>query len=121
MLTAGFMGVTALQPTQAGAPIQDMIATYPSMADSIYSRFGASATPSAKPVTEGYALAPMPNQDVFIPRIVGSTGPVVAPSMLGGKSNTYRGEGFMSGSTPQATQQPRRMPMPGISLKVPLN
>jgi hypothetical protein len=117
--TATILGSMSLQPTLAGAPIQDMVATYPSMADSIYSRFSVS-TPHSKPVAGGYALAPMPNQDAFAPRVAESKGPEVAPSLLGGKSNSYRGEGFVSGSTPQVTQQPKRMPMPGISLKVPL-
>jgi hypothetical protein len=113
------LGAMSAQSAWAGAPIKDMVATNPSMADSIYSRFSVSNLPR-KPVTGGYALAPMPNQDTYAPRIVEQQGPEVSPSILGGKSNSYRGEGFVSGSTPQVTQQPRRMPLPGISVKMPL-
>lgn len=119
-LTAIVVGVVSLQPARAGTPIHDMVATYPSMADSIYSRFSVT-TAHDKPVTDGFALAPMPNQGASAPRIVESQGAEVSPSVVGGRpASTFRGDGFMTGSTPQATQQPKRMPMPGISLKVPL-
>lgn len=117
---AMLLGAMSQHPAQAGAPIHDMVATYPSMADSINSRFSVGASQS-KPVPGGFALAPMPNQDAFAPRAVETQGAEVSPSLVGGRAPaSYRGEGFMKGSTPQVTQQPKRMPMPGISLKVPL-
>ncbi len=120
ILTSFVLAATSLQPTQAGTPIQDMVATYPSMADSIYNRFNVNIPHNKRASTGGYDIAPMPNQNSSAPRVVESTSPEVSPSMLGGKSNSYRGEGFVSGSSPQGIQQPKRMPMPGISLKVPL-
>lgn len=119
VLTAVGLAAMSVQTSQAGTPIQDMVATYPSMADSIYSRFSVNI-PQNKPLASGFDVAPTPNQNSFAPRAVESLGPEVSPSVLGGKLNTYRGEGFVSGSTPQGMQQPKRMPMPGISLKVPL-
>ncbi len=119
ILPAVVLGAMSLQPARAGAPIKDMVATNLSMADSINNRFTV-INPPGKSLTGGYAVAPMPNQDAYAPRIAEPQGPEVSPSILGGKSNSYRGEGFVSGSTPQVTQQPRRMPMPGISLKMPL-
>ena len=96
-----------------------MVATNPSMVDSLYSRFSVS-TPTAKLPATGYAAAPMPNQDASAPRIAEAQGPEVAPAMIGGKTTSFRGDGFMPGSTPQTAQQPKKMPLPGISLKVPL-
>ena len=113
------LAIASTQPAHAGAPIKDMVATYPSMVDSLYSRFSVS-TPQTKMPINGYAAAPMPNQDASAPRIVESQGPEVAPSMLGSKTTSFRGDGFISGSTPQVAQQPKKMPLPGISLKVPL-
>jgi hypothetical protein len=119
MLAAAVLSLAAPTGAHAGTPIKDMVATYPSMVDSLYSRMAVS-TPRAKLPTSGYDVAPMPNQDVFAPKIAGTQGPEVAPSLLGGKSNGYRGDGFVPGSTPQVQQQPKKMPLPGISLKVPL-
>ena len=64
--------------------------------------------------------APTPNQNVLAPRGELATGPVLEPSMFLQKA-TYRGDGYTLGSSQQVTQEPRRMPLPGINLKVPLN
>lgn len=114
-----WLAIASTQPAQAGTPIKDMVATYPSMIDSLYSRFSVSTPQTKMPIT-GYVAAPMPNQDAAAPRMAESQGPEVSPSMLGGNSTSFRGDGFISGSTPQVAQQPKKMPLPGISLKVPL-
>jgi hypothetical protein len=119
ILTAMFLTFASPITAQAGAPIKDMVATYPSMVDSLYGRFNATS-PQTKLPTSGYEAAPMPNQDASAPRIAQSQGPEVAPSLLGAKSTGFRGDGFVPGSTPQVQQAPKKMSLPGISLKVPL-
>jgi hypothetical protein len=89
------------------------------MTESLSSRFTVNGT-NARQDNTGFAAAPMPNQDASAPRIANSKGAEVSPAMLGAKTNVYRGDGFMPGSSPLVAQQPKRMPMPGISLKVPL-
>ncbi len=69
----------------------------------------------------GFAPAPTPNWDINAPHLASSSGGAVVGPGLFQQRNTYRGEGFTEGSSPQVTQQPRHMPIPGISLKVPLN
>lgn len=64
--------------------------------------------------------APTPNQNVTAPRPPAVTGTVVSPTMFR-PASTYRGDGYTHGSSQQVTQEPRRMPLPGISLTVPLN
>jgi hypothetical protein len=47
-------------------------------------------------------------------------GAAIEPTLYVGRGG-YRGDGFTPGSSPQATQQPRHIPLPGINLKMPLN
>jgi hypothetical protein len=63
--------------------------------------------------------APTPNQSVMAPHDTLASGPVLRPSLFR-QSNTYHGEGYTPGSQ-QVTQEPRRLPVPGFNLKVPLN
>ena len=67
----------------------------------------------------GFVAAPVPDPDAYAPRLLGATGPEVAPSMFKGHRN-YRGDGFIPDSSPQISQQSRRVSLPGISVKVPL-
>ena len=113
------LAIAATHPVHAGTPIKDMVATYPSMVDSLYSRFSVGTANTKLPIN-GYAAAPMPNQDASAPRVAESQGPEVSPAFIGGKTTGTRGDGFVPGSTPQVVQQPKKMPLPGISLKVPL-
>ncbi len=80
----------------------------------------SSTTTPAVVVPERFEPAPTPNLDIDAPLTVTSSGAVVAPTLLGQKA-TYRGEGFVQGSSPQVVQQSRHMSLPGISLRVPLN
>ncbi len=79
-----------------------------------------SATKPAPVVPERFVPAPTPNLDIDAPLNIATPGTVVAPTLLGQKA-TYRGEGFVQGSSPQVVQQSRHMSLPGISLRVPLN
>ncbi len=74
----------------------------------------------ASPPVNRFEPAPIPNQDILAPRIAAASGAVVGPGLFQQKA-AFRGDGYVQGSTPQLTQEPRRMPLPGISLKVPLN
>lgn len=82
---------------------------------------GTAGDVSATAPAKQYDVAPIPNMDIATPRgVVVAKGASVRPGVFS-TSSTYRGEGFIPGSTPQGPQQAKRMPMPGISLKVPLN
>ncbi len=85
-------------------------ATYPSAPAQV-----ASANSS------GYTPAPVPDADDLAP-VVRSTEPAQAewsPNLFTGAS-TYRGEGYVPGSTVQGSQRRNIAPAPGVSLNVPL-
>lgn len=85
-------------------------ATYPAAPAQV-----ASADPN------GYTPAPVPDSDEIAP-VVRSAGPPQAewaPNLFTG-AKTYRGEGYVPGSSVQASQQRNIRPAPGISLNVPL-
>ena len=116
LLIAAFAGLalgTAPQ-VHAKSPIPDL--SLPPL-----SRMTAERTATATPPVIGrFEPAPTPNQNVLAPRGEVVTGPILEPSMFLQKA-TYRGDGYTLGSSQQVTQEPRRMPLPGINLKVPLN
>ena len=64
--------------------------------------------------------APTPNKDLFAPRGAAPSGPVLSPSMFR-QAETFRGDGYTPGSAQSASQETKHMPLPGLSLKVPLN
>lgn len=70
----------------------------------------------------GYTLAPTPDTSLSAPQPLNanSKAPEWSPSLFRPK-RTYRGEGFIDGSTAQDLQQRRLAPAPGINLKVPLD
>jgi hypothetical protein len=78
----------------------------------------ASQTP---PSESRFDPAPIPNQDLAAPRSrTVSSGPVFGPHLFRQEA-TYRGDGYIVGSTEQTTQAPRHLPLPGIGMKMPLN
>ena len=80
----------------------------------------APAVPVVPPVPR-FEPAPRPNEDFVAPRgPVAAPGPVIGAGLIR-QTQGYRGDGFVQGSAPSQSQQPRRMPLPGITLKVPLN
>jgi len=80
----------------------------------------APAVPVA-PAVARFEPAPLPNEDFAAPRGPGgATGPVLGAGIIR-QTQGYRGDGFVQGSAPPQSEQPRRMPLPSITLKVPLN
>lgn len=67
----------------------------------------------------GYTPAPMPDSDEAAPAAPASNEPQWSPSLFR-PGHTYRGEGFVPGSSVQASQNRNIRPAPGISLNVPL-
>ena len=63
--------------------------------------------------------APVPNSRLSAPVAAQGRGAEVTPTVMTPKQ-TYQGEGFLSGSTMQAEQQRKTLPVPGLSLTVPL-
>jgi len=100
----------------AASPVAEP--TLPPVARAQAERTAMLTTRTATP--GNFEPAPTPNQDILSPRGIVSTGVEVGPSMFSPKS-FYRGDGYTQGSSQQVLQEPRRMPLPGISLKVPLN
>lgn len=68
-----------------------------------------------------FAAAPVPNLDEAAPvlRTLGPARPEVAPSLFR-RTNTYRGEGFTTGSSAESEQTRRIAPTPGVNLSMPL-
>lgn len=67
----------------------------------------------------GFTPAPMPNADDAAPVAAPSNEPQWSPSLFR-PGRTYRGEGFVPGSSVQASQNRNVRPAPGILLNVPL-
>jgi hypothetical protein len=73
------------------------------------------------PARPDFEPAPLPNQDLVIPR--GSPAPS-GPALGAGlfrQAPGYRGDGYTQGSAAAQSEQPKRLPLPGLVLKVPLN
>jgi hypothetical protein len=65
--------------------------------------------------------APLPNQDLLPPASsVAKQHAELGPGLLRRKIG-YQGDGYVPGSGATQTDEPRHMPLPGITLKVPLN
>ena len=90
-------------------------ATYPSTP--------GDTTPSqiASADANGYTPAPVPDSDQAAPLVQAPEPgqPQWSPSLFR-TARTYRGEGFVPGSSVQASQQRNVHPAPGVSLNVPL-
>lgn len=67
----------------------------------------------------GYTPAPMPDSDEAAPTAPASNEAQWSPSLFRA-GHTYRGEGFVPGSSVQGSQNRNVRPAPGISLNVPL-
>lgn len=107
-----------VSPTYAASPAADLAKTFPPLSPALVDR-KVALTANERAASGRFEAAPIPDQDAFAPRISDSTGPVVSPSMFQGKKS-YRGDGFTPNSSPQISQQPKHVTLPGISLKVPL-
>ena len=84
--------------------------------------FATAGRVALLPNAAGYTLAPTPNTSLSAPQPLNanSKAPEWSPSLFRPK-RTYRGEGFIDGSTAQDQQQRRLAPAPGINLNVPLD
>ncbi len=99
--------------------------TLPPMARVQMERSLESGTPAAAPPAASgpaqFEPAPLPNQDLIIPRgNEAPSGPVIGAGLFR-QTQGYRGDGYVKGSTATQSEQPKRLPLPGILLKVPLN
>lgn len=109
------ISIAALLLTTAASPPSTtfIIATVPA---------GRTAALRPQPQTGpaiGFTAAPMPNTDANAPILQHSTEASLTPSIFSPQS-TYRGEGYVPGSTAQGDQQKKFKPTPGINLSVPL-
>ena len=75
--------------------------------------------PPAVAAPSAYQPAPLPNRGLNAPLARSDdTATSLAPTLFTNK-DTYRGEGFIKGSTAQAEQDRRARPTPGFSLVMP--
>ncbi|MBV9537998.1 MAG: hypothetical protein JOY70_03580 [Acidisphaera sp.] len=76
---------------------------------------------SAPSVAPAFTAAPMPNTDLNapIPTEANGNAPSLAPSLFSPRA-TYRGEGFVSGSTAQGAQFSKVKPGFGGTLSIPV-
>jgi hypothetical protein len=81
-----------------------------------------SPVPARLPTqTALFEPAPLPNQDLLPPASsVAEQHAELGPGLLRRKMG-YQGDGYVPGSGATQTDEPRHMPLPGITLKVPLN
>jgi hypothetical protein len=101
----------------AGSQTIDM--TVPPIARAQAERIAVSTTTT--PDVPRFEPAPLPNQDLVAPHgREAPPGPAIGAGLFRQKSG-YRGDGYVQGSTPSQTEQPKRLPLPGIMLTVPLN
>jgi hypothetical protein len=113
--------IVALLATTAASPptATYIIATIPNA----FALGGGTVRPKVQtgPVL-GFTAAPMPNSDTSAPtaQAANQGQPTVAPSLFTTRP-TYRGEGYVAGSSAQADQQKNYRPVPGINLSVPLH
>lgn len=110
------IGMAMAGSAQARSPAESLAVVYPPIAGRPAEFVAAANQPVAR---NGYVAAPMPDQNAVAPRSADAPGPAFAPGIFQSKGG-YRGDGFTPGSSPQIAQQPKHLPLPGISMKVPL-
>ena len=106
-----WVGSAAAEPPNENAPVH------------LKAQVSAPAVRPGKPPADGrvFEPEPTPNQELTAPH--GPFEPAHtawSPTMMH-QQETYRGEGYVPGSTAQITQESRRLSLPGINLRVPLN
>jgi hypothetical protein len=109
------LGLAALVLCTAASPATTFVIARTPGADAV-SRLASSA-----PLPHGYTAAPMPNPDANAPVFLDSARqqPTLAPSLFNPKA-TYRGEGFVAGSTVQGAENSKVKPAVGGTMSVPL-
>ena len=102
-------------PLLAAAPQRGLSLQVPGDA----SPLPGSNAPATPPPPPKYRPAPLPNRDLEAPNGPrAKTDASVAPSLIT-RGDTYRGEGFSKGSSPQNEQERRVKPGAGFNLTVP--
>jgi hypothetical protein len=77
-----------------------------------------SAT-AARSARTGFTTAPMPNPDLTAPPVPENRRPHIAPTLFQLK-NTYSGDGYVYGSSPQGMDDRKAATIPGVTLSVPI-
>ncbi|HEX3350202.1 MAG TPA: hypothetical protein VHS58_19095 [Acetobacteraceae bacterium] len=109
------LGIAAIAMCTAASPPTTFVIARTAGADAV-SRFESSTTQAP---SHGFTAAPVPNTDLNAPGPTNQAQPSLAPSLFTNK-DTYRGEGFVSGSTAQTAQFQRAHPGVGGTLSVPI-
>ena len=117
---AGICGLATL--SLAAAPLQTDFSRYAVLEQPTVRGGPPSAFPVPGPLPGGtFAPAPVPDIYATVP-YAKPTGPAQAEvsANLFTTQKSYRGEGYLFGSTIQGQQERKFRPAPGFSLKVPL-
>lgn len=113
----GLMALAML--TIAAAPPKSDFSTFAVLEQSTLGAAGR-ATTGAVPALGGFSPAPVPDIDLVPhPRQEHVPAAELSADLFTNKK-TYRGEGYLPGSTVQGSQERHVNPAPGFSLKVPL-
>ncbi len=68
---------------------------------------------------DGFAPAPMPDQDILAPIAPANRDPHVTPTLFR-LTNAFPGDGYVYGSSPQGMDDKRALTIPGVKLSAPL-
>jgi hypothetical protein len=114
------VGLMVAAPALAASPLSTPLLAEATVAPAATDPESAPAQVASVP-PGGYTAAPVPDADQAAPPVEAPKPGEAqwAPNLFTGQS-TYRGEGFVPGSSVQASQQRNRAPAPGVSLNVPL-
>ncbi len=118
-LALALLTIASVPPAMAAAPAPS--GTMMPTGTFTLANIGRVTTSNGAPGA-GYTTAPVPNGSLSapLPANANSKSPEFSPSLFRPKS-TYRGEGYIAGSSAQEQQQRKVGPAPGIKLKVPLD
>ena len=108
--------VMAQLPACAVSLSNELQPTYQPLTRGLGSNYSSTAT--APQSQGGYVAAPVPNPDAVVPRGPSDTAAAIGPGLFQNKS--ISSDGFTPNSSQEISQQPKHIPLPGISLKVPL-
>ena len=109
------LGIAALAFGTAASPVSTFVIARTPGAD-VVSRI---ETPQPQQSQQAFVAAPVPNSDLNTPSNANANQPTLAPTLFTNHS-TYRGEGFVAGSTVQGSQFAKARPGVGGVLNVPI-
>jgi hypothetical protein len=112
-------------PTPAQTPSAPVATLQPTLATATLGTSVCAPKPRniGPAVGPGFTSAPVPDADAVIPfiRDPRADQAQLGPSVFAPPQSTYRGEGYVPGSTVDGEQTRKLKPAPGINLTVPLN